>query len=773
MEQAAYEIEAGVQGSGKAALWVSGRVESSEQVLVPYGGPSLAPGTQAWWRVRVWNKEGEVSRWSKPQRFGIAPASLRGEYIGAVPGEGRSPLLRKVFDVPGKGRAMLYVNSLGYHEVWLNGEKVAEDILSPAVSQLDRRSLIVAYDLSDRLRKGRNELVLWCSCGWYKPRTFRAAHEGPLVKAELDLDGRPLLWTDASWEGAWSGYSDLGDWTPHHFEGESMDARVVGHPEWRPVEVVAIEGIAVSPQLCEPTRVVETVLPESIEAVGPDRWILDFGRVMNAQLDITLPALPAGHAVTASFSDFLQEDGGMNIGSRNEYICDGAADRFVNRFNHHVFRYVVLENCPERPVDVKALRIRTAYERSATFRSSDEELNRIHDMVAYTLDNLTWGGYMVDCANIERLGYGGDGNASTLTLQILGDVAPLYANWLQAWMDAQREDGGLPHTAPNPYTAGGGPYWCSFLVQAPWRTWVRYGDTRLIERCYPSMLKWLDYVDAYTVDGLLKRWPDLDYRGWYLGDWAAPDGVDVQDPASVDLVNNCALCQSYLALEEMAQALGKQDDAAEFRRRYEALGQRIHETFFHPETSTYASGSQIDLAYPLLVGIVPAIFRDAVTIALEERTETDYGGHLATGLVGIPVLTEWATKTGRCNWFRGLLKQHGYPGYLYMLDNGATGTWEHWDGERSRIHNCFNGIGSWFYQALGGVTPLAPGYRRVRIEPQVPRGVDRVETSQPTPYGRLAVRREGRRLSVDIPVGITASIYGREYGAGHHEIKMP
>lgn len=50
-----------------------------------------------------------------------------------------------------------------------------------------------------------------------------------------------------------------------------------------------------------------------------------------------------------------------------------------------------------------------------------------------------------------------------------------------------------------------------------------------------------------------------------------------------------------------------------------------------------------------------------------------------------------------------MLKKREYPGYLYMLDNGVTTTWEHWNGERSHIHNSYNGIGSWFYQALAGI----------------------------------------------------------------------
>lgn len=51
-----------------------------------------------------------------------------------------------------------------------------------------------------------------------------------------------------------------------------------------------------------------------------------------------------------------------------------------------------------------------------------------------------------------------------------------------------------------------------------------------------------------------------------------------------------------------------------------------------------------------------------------------------------------------------------------------------------------NGIFSWFYQALGGIIAEEPGYRKVRIEPQLPKGVDWVEVTQETPYGTIEVR---------------------------------
>lgn len=710
-----------------------------------------------------------------------AATGMRAQYIGAVPGEGRSPLLRKVFSVRKKGeQALLYVNSLGYHEAYLNGQKVTDAVLMPAVSQLDKRSLIVTYDVTRLLRKGKNELRLMTSCGWYKPQTFGTVYDGPLVRAQLDVvsgsENIPVVWTDASWQGTWSGYSDLGTWRPHLFAGELIDARAMAETRWQPVDVVEVTGITASPQLCEPCRVQETITPVSIKADGEGRWIVDFGRIVNAMLDCRLPALPAGHVTTASFSDFIKPDGSFDVGSRNVYISSGKSqgDRFVNRFNHHVFRYVLLDSLPVRPdiSDLRALRMRTDFTKTASFSCSDEELNKIHDMVAYTLENLTFNGYMVDCANIERLGYGGDGNASTPTLQILFDVRKLYDNWLLAWRDVMHDDGGLPHTAPCPYPAGGGPYWCSFIVQAPWRTYLSYGDVEVLRQTYPSMKKWLQYVDKYTVDGLLRKWPDTDYRNWYLGDWAAPEGVDVMDTASVDLVNNCAMCQVYTDLQQIAMTLGMEGEAADYRQRYEALAKRINEEFLHAGEAVYASGSQIDMAYPLLVGIVPDSLRKQVRDQLVGFTENRYNGHLATGLVGVPVVTEWATMAGECDWMYGMLKQHGYPGYLYMIDQGATATWEHWNGERSRMHNCFNGIGTWFYQALGGIVPVEPGYRSIRIEPQVPKGLEWVRVSQTTPCGTITVYRNGRQLHVELPEGITATIQGRVYKGGVHDFTL-
>jgi len=422
MAQFAYEIQVATSPSrlwGKRAdLWKSGKVISADQVMVRYAGKDLTSRAQCWWRVRVWKTDKKVSKWSKAQHFGvgvIAPDSLSGEYIGAVPGEGRSALLRKSFKLSDRGRqAILYVNSYGYHEVYVNGQKVSDAVLTPAVSELRKHSLIVAYDVRKYLRKGSNELVLWTGSGWYKPTTFEAEYPGALVKAELDIfyanAHHCVVSTDASWSGRWSGYTDTGTWKAHQFGGERIDARIVPAEldkktldalEWSPVDVVSIEGKKVTPQSCEICTVQEVINPISVEAIDDNTWIVDFGCVINGMLELTLPSLPAGTEVKVGFTDNKSPNGRMDFTGYNYYISSGTdPDHFADKFNHHVFRYLKIENLPAMPIAIVAKRMRTDYAESVSFECSDSNMNDIFNMVKYTLDNLAFDGYMVDCANI-------------------------------------------------------------------------------------------------------------------------------------------------------------------------------------------------------------------------------------------------------------------------------------------------------------------------------------------------------------------------------------
>lgn len=790
-EQKAYQLMVAsnpeLLGKGRSDLWDSGKVETPASILVPYGGKPLEPGLAYYWKVRIWEGSGKVSPWSPVAEFSIGLLSgedWHASYIGfpTDAGYNESPQLKKTFTVEETGQSMLlHVNSLGYHEVWLNGNKVGEGVLAPAVSQLNKRSRVVTYDVTSLVKKGQNDLVLWLGSGWYTVGLPGVAHNNPLVKAQLErlsANRREIiLVTDATWLGRTSGYTRHGTWQPLQFGGEILDGSLArtdlvfnntGGRSWAPVTVADVPDHAASPQMVELNRITETFKPASIIPLSKDTFLVDMGKNLTGWTEIHFPELEKSQQVVMEYCDHLGEDGKfVDQGQTDRYIASGEGPEiFRNKFNYHGFRYIRISNLQEPPSadSIKAFLIQTGYEMASGFECSDPDLNRIHDMVRYTLRCLSLGGYLVDCPQFERLGYGGDGNASTETAQTLFNLGPLYGNWLQAWADCIRDDGGMPHTAPNPYRAGGGPFWCGFIITASWRTYLHYGDISILENYYPVMQKWLGYVDRYTVDGLLKRWPDTDYRTWYLGDWATPDGVDQTAEASIDLVNNCFVAVCYDNMRKIAGVLGKPSDASLYESKRSGLQKLIHGRYFDPVKSSYATGTQIDLAFPLLAGVVPEELSGEVTRSLISETENNRGGHFACGLVGIPVITEWAVKNQATDLIYNMLKKKDYPGYLDMMENGATTTWEHWNGNRSRIHNCYNGIGQWFYQALGGIRPVDDqvAWKQFLIQPQIPDGVNWAKTHIETPMGTIMVNwklnDDELVMDVEVPVGSTAKV---------------
>ena len=788
--QTYYEIQVASDSillvQNKADLWNTGKLKSKTSVMVLYRGKTLTSRSLCYWRVRVWDAKKQASSWSPVARFGVGildQSQMKGEYIGASVEGGKicAPILRKKVKLTQGETSFLHVNTLGYHEIYINGRKVGEDVLTPAVSHLSKRSLIVTYDITPYLREGENDLLIWLGQGWYKTTTFGAAYEGPLVKAELDVlrNGKweVVTKTDGSWYGRESGYSDIGTWRALQFGGERVDGRILPRDlstqaldkmKWTPVVKVNVPDHIASPQMCEINKIHQILQAVSVKKLGEGLWLVDMGKVQTGWFEMQMPILPAGHEVIMEYSDNLTKDGEFDKqGESDIYISGGKqGEYFRNKFNHHAFRYVRISNLPQKPEigAMKSLQIYGDYKQTATFECSDADLNAIHQMIQYTMKCLTFSGYMVDCPHLERAGYGGDGNSSTMSLQTMYDVAPTFENWVQTWGDSMREGGSLPHVGPNPGAGGGGPYWCGFFVQAPWRTYVNYSDSRLIEKYYSQMKEWFKYVDKYTVDGLLKRWPDTKYRDWYLGDWLAPMGVDAGNQASVDLVSNCFISECLGTMYKTALTLGKKEEAEEFAIRREKLNKLIHQTFYRVDEGIYSTGSQLDMCYPMLVGVVPDSLYNKVKENVVTMTEEKHKGHIAVGLVGVPILTEWAVRNKQVDFFYQMMKKRDYPGYLYMIDHGATATWEYWSGERSRVHNCYNGIGTWFYQAVGGIRldEAKPGYRHFYVDPQIPNGVTWAKVTKESPYGTIAVNWElqGKQLNLQltVPAGTTATV---------------
>ena len=773
--QTAYEIQVATDSTalakGRADLWKSGRVKDDNQVLIPYQGRPLAERQLCYWRVRTWDERGHKSPWSRIERFAVGIlGSMSGQYIGNRQADtlASTPMFRKTITVSrnrgGIATVFAHINSLGYHDLFVNDQRVGDLVLQPAVSQLDRHSLIVTYDITPYLHEGENEILICTGQGWYRKTTFGAQYDGALLKAEicqlLDGNWQTLAATDDTWQTASSGYSYTGSWAPLRFGGERLDANV--QPEWHRASVLTVKDMQATPQAFEGNCIIDTLSPQTVTRQEDGSWLIDFGRVITGWLQVDFASMTRGQEITMEYNDHIPEGGTFQCqeGECDAYVARGSSDeRFCNRFHHHAFRYARISGGDF--TSVKALQISAlAPEKASSFACSDKRLNAVHDLIHYTMQCLTLGGYMVDCPHLERMGYGGDGNSSTMTLQTMYDVVPTYMNWLTAWGDLMDEEGSIPHVAPAG-SGGGGPYWCGFIIKAPWRTYLNYGDSRLLERHYGQMKRWLGYVKKYSVDDLLQPWPDTRIRFWFLGDWLAPQGIDVKGE-SVLHVNNCFISECLGDMTRIAQLLGHPEDTQEYAAWRDRIKVAIHNRFYHADSHSYANGTPLDNAYALLAGVpTDKVIARQVQQQLIDDSYGKYKAHIAVGLLGVPIFTMWATEQRQCDLMATILRQEDYPGYLYMINHGGTATWESWDSERSRVHNCYNGIGTWFYQALAGIRPdeTAPGYRHFFIDPQPTDGVTWVKATKPTPYGDICVEVNEGALRLTVPVGTTATVY--------------
>ncbi|MCR4828713.1 MAG: glycoside hydrolase family 78 protein [Bacteroidales bacterium] len=771
------------------------------------------------------------------------------QFIGCREGDGwaETPMLRKTFTLKRSDfkhadfqqlAFSVDVASLGYHEVYVNDTKVGDRVMQPAVSQLDKRALWVSYDITPYIHEGDNELLLWLGQGWGRiygtPAVAQAFVEKTVSDGECGLI-YTILATDSTWEASPSPYSYTGSWQPMQFGGERYDARV--KESWRRATVYHAEGsdsgsfnfyssenISLRKQEFAGNIIVGALPPQRVDTLPDGTFLLDFGRVVTGWFQLQCLPIPEGDEIAMEYLDHLEAKPPFT--ETDIYVSDGTGDddiHFTNRFHMHSFRYVKVKGLSHYltyGLDIPIL-MANAVQISAvdpyggaTFECSDPRLNAIHDMVKYTLSCLTFSGYMVDCPHIERMGYGGDGNSSTMTLQTLWDVRSTYANWMQAWADAMQPDGDLPYVAPA-FRTGGGPYWQGFVVKAPWRTYLNYGDRTLIYRHYDDMKRWLEYVEHHSEDYILQPWPDNERHSWFLGDWAVPEGVG-KGGESVLHASSCFISDCLSDMIQMAKLIGHPGDAQHYAEWRRNLNASIHRHFYHPETHTYANGTPLDQCYALLMGIPPdSATAAAVKAQLVKDCHIKYRDHIAAGLMGVPIFTEWCIREKETDLMATILRQPDYPGYLNMMDkecvnaltrqcvsadaentntltqshnnalNNAFTTWESWDcgrpgkEDRSRVHNCYNGIGIWFYQALAGIRHdiAAPGYKHFYIDPQPCEGITWVKATKPTPYGDISVEIEGQRLKITIPPGTSATLFPhtpheQSLGEGHHELKI-
>jgi alpha-L-rhamnosidase len=765
-----------------ADVWNSGKVSSPQSVLVPFEGEKLQSGSAYFWKVRVYDKDGKPSEWSKPARFvtGVLdPAEWDAASWMRHPDAPQTKHIwfRKNIKLKTVSEAaFIHVASLGHHELYVNGEKADNSVLASALTNFQKRLLYVTYDVSKLLKPGDNTVAVWFAPGW---ASYYAFNLTPLlrVKADgIDAADQATLNSDASWRCAVSNSEDTEEVVIHHHNGgEIVDARTE-NPNWNKPDfddsqwenaTIQNYDITLVAQDIPPSRIIETISVKKIIDLGDGQYKIDFGKNFTGWLNLKFRGLSAGDTVTIASADDEQTICDFNI--RNFFISSGRdGEAFQNRFNYVAGRYANLEGLKQPPVpeDCIAYAVSTDLKRTGHFESSNNLFNQIYETDIWTFFANTQEGYTSDCPHRERCGYGEVATACSWGLGLPNlDAGAYYRKVVHDWCDVQTEDGWGRHTAPQPNDVHwGGAMWSSAGMNVAQHHYQHYGDREIIETVYPTAKRWLEFLHANTKDGLLEQYR-LHHNGHFLGDWLAPHSRS-EFGGSVQSVyfNSCVYAMNLETFVQFAKLLGRDDDAALYGERLENLRKTIHAKFYNGENATYCDGTQVQNAFALLTGVAAESEQERVTAHIHNDLNGEHP-YFDMGSSGLTVLLKYlVAHPEEGETAAKIMNKTTFPGYGYFIEQGES-TWpEDWKIDvPSKIHTCYTGIAGWFTKGLCGIQPGSDGYRQFAVKPFIVDEVDFAEASIASPYGDIISRWERKDskiiLSVTVPPNTSATVY--------------
>jgi len=699
--------------------------------------------------------------------------------------------LRREFEVDKRvTRATAYVCGLGFFDLFLNGNKVGDHVMDPALSGYEKRAFYVTFDVTDSLRSGNNAVGVILGNGrYFAPRKISPGNVPILGHPKLMLQMR-IEYDDGSTsdvvsDEGWKLTADGPIRANNEFDGEEYDARMempgwngVGFDDsiWNGAEPVDPPGGALQSQMIEPMRVVEIRQPVKITNPKPGMYLVDMGQAYYGTVRLKVSG-PAGTRVQMRSAYNVNPDGTLRARdnrtalSTDVYTLRGQATETWNpRFRGQGYRYVEVTRFPGVPTldNFEGLVIHTDFDVVGGFRCSQPTINRIYENIRWT-QRAYIRSLSMEPDRDERQGWLGtqakDFESNALNFQ----MAPLLTKWLADIRLDQRPDGQLPDVSPTYWSLyNGGIVWPSNITILPELQYDFYGDRRALEQNYDAMKKWMAFSTRHLK-------PDFTVDQNTYGDWCdaySMDGGKETGGTPRELISSAYYYNNCRIMARVSRLLEKPDEKTHFAELAEKIRVGFNRRFFQPEENKYAGGTQTSYVLPLAFGMVDEARREAVAANLADDVTVNHKGHLSVGMVGIFWLMQVLSDTGHHDVAYTIATQTTRPSWGYMIAKGSTTVWERWDtdtrgpGMNSEALLILAGnVEAWFYQTLAGINydPEQPGFKHVIIRPRPAGDLTWAKAHHDSMYGRIAVdwRRRGEKLTLDvtIPAGTTATVF--------------
>lgn len=708
--------------------------------------------------------------------------------------ENPAPLFRKEFTTNNDvEKATLYITAAGYYNASINGLAVGENVLDPAWTDFSKRIYYAEHDVTSMLGEGNNCLGVSLGNGFYNPLPLRkwgrrnmridlAKVGKPVFLAKLVVDYKngkseeivsdntwkyaygPILKNDPYLGVAYNAQKEIKGWNNPGFNDSSWSVAKAGENP----------GGELQKAFFPPVQITQKIKPVNISSPEKGIYVADMGVNFTGTYRIRLSG-NTGDTITFRFGERIYENGTLNpmttvigqikrkgIGGpgapgiawqTDSYVIgENTSTWFSPDFTYHAYRYmeiIGLETQPELS-DIEGLFFHSNVENKNSFSCSSELLNDIQEATERTfLANLI--SVQSDCAAREKFGYGGDLNATAESFIYNFDMQAFYRKTIYDWVDAMN-DSMFVDTAPFAGVQYCGISWESAYLITQYYLYLYYNDKELIKELYEQNKLWMDKVARIHPDGIVEKG---------LSDHESMIRVPVQ------LTGTCHYFQCARIMQTFAAEMGDKANEEKYRQLAEKL-KGIVKTEFWDKPVKGIINRQTLFSALLYHGIVPENEIEAANDSLLKAVGNGPSGHLSTGIFGTKYVLEALSKNVSPDDIYDIVNSTTFPGWGFMIDNGATTIWETWEESNNTFSNChpmFGTVTEWYYRWLAGIRPIPekPGFEEFVLAPSTPEGLDSVNCTYFSPYGKIVSNWKKEKTGtvqyeMAIPAGSVANV---------------
>ena len=412
------------------------------------------------------------------------------------------------------------------------------------------------------------------------------------------------------------------------------------------------------------------------------------------------------------------------------------------------FRYVYIEKEKGSSYDEVLMDYEYAphdLQHSGSFRCSDEELNRIWEVAAYTMD-LTTREFFMDGIKRDRWTWSGDAIQSYLMNYYLRFDTECVKRTIR---QLRGKDPVTTHVNTiMDYTF----YWFKSILD-----YYQYtGDTTFIREIYPRMVTLMDYCIVRTnTNGLMEGLPD---------DWIFVDWVDFPMHKRGELCFEQILFVEALRAMAVCSRLCDDDDDGYYQMEAERTLKKVKDLFWSEECHAFLHAIEDGTMNPQITKFpnMFAIICDDVTPTEKKSIMEHVMLNPSAGPITTPYMHFYELEALCTMGLQEKVLKEMKAYWGGMLREGATSFWEKYNPEEKGIqHLAMYGrpygkslchawgaspiyiIGKYFF----GVKPTKAGYESYEIRP-VLGGLEWMEGEVPTPFGKITIKMNQQEISV-------------------------